>query len=85
MITKKSVAEKLTQYLRHEITLPSLVDWAERAVQEEDFDEHDVDILMAIVSKIGLADVKTFGLTWEDCETMLEKLGYHITVEVTAH
>lgn len=84
MITKKSVAEKLTQYLRHEITLSSLVDWAERAVQEEDFDENDVDILMAIVSKIGLADVKAFGLTWEDCETMLKKLGYHITVEVTA-
>jgi len=28
-----------------------------------EFDERDTDLLMNIVSKIGLADVKSFGLT----------------------
>ena len=85
MITKQSVAEKLAMYLQKRITLSSLVDWAERAVMDEEFDERNTDILMSIVSKIGLADVKSFGLTWEECEDMLEKLGYSAKVEVIAH
>lgn len=84
MITKKIVAEKLAMYLQHRITLPALVDWAEYAVQEEEFNEHDTEVLMNIVSKIGLADVKAFGLTWEECESMLEMLGYRTRVEVIA-
>ncbi len=84
MITKQIVVEKITSYLQHRITLSSLVDWAERAVMDEEFDEHDTDLLMSIVSKIGLADVKSFGLTWEECESMLIKLGYRANVNVVA-
>jgi len=72
-------------YLQKRITLSSLVDWAERAVMDEEFDDRNIDVLMNIVSKIGLADVKSFGLTWEECENMLDKLGYFAKVEVKAH
>lgn len=32
--------------------------------------------LRDIVARIGFADVRAFGLTWEDCETFLNRLGY---------
>ncbi len=84
MISKQIVVEKITSYLQHRITLSSLVDWAERAIQEEEFYERDTDLLMSIVSKVGLADVRSFGLTWEECESMLIKLGYRANINVVA-
>jgi hypothetical protein len=47
------------------------VDWAESTMMEADFDERDYEILRDIVSRLGLADVKAFGMTWEDCEGFL--------------
>ncbi|MGA9406193.1 MAG: hypothetical protein WBW71_03575 [Bacteroidota bacterium] len=82
MITKKIVAEKLSGYLHHRISLAELVDWAENAVNDDQFDEKETPLLMEIVSRIGLADVKAYGLSWEDFESMLEKLGYHANIEV---
>jgi len=37
------------------------------------------------VSRLGVADVKAFGLTWEDCEQFLKQLGYSVRVEVTVN
>ena len=36
-----------------------------------------------IVSRVGLGDVKAFGITWEDCENFLLRLGYHLSVKVS--
>jgi hypothetical protein len=83
-ITKQIVAERLSAYLRHEISLDQLVDWAERALMDGELDERDLPILRDIIARLGVADVRTFGLTWEDCETMLRSLGYEARVEVTA-
>jgi hypothetical protein len=33
--------------------------------------------------RLGVADVKAFGMTWEDCEDFLSKLGYRINLTVT--
>lgn len=74
MITPKLVAEKLSAYLRHEIELSDLVDWAERVMMEEDFEDEHYETLQEIVSRLGVADVRAFGLTWEDCERFLNKL-----------
>jgi len=30
-----------------------------------------------------LADTKEFGMTWDDCEYFLSRLGYHARIEVT--
>jgi hypothetical protein len=76
MITKQDVAKKIIAYLRHKITLEELVDWSERILIEAEYDENDFETINDIVSKLGLADVRAFGLLWEDCESYLKRLGY---------
>ncbi len=83
-VTRKQVAEKMIDYLNHRITLSELVDWAEKAMQEGEFEEQDFETIRDIVSRLGVADVKAFGLSWEDCEEFLRRLGYRARVEVTA-
>ncbi len=82
-ITRKDVARKLADYLHHKITLDDLVDWAEEMMMEADFESHDFEALRDVVSRLGLADVKAFGMTWEDCEYFLSRLGYKAQVVVT--
>jgi len=82
-ITRQNVAQKLIDYLHHRITLTELVDWAELAMMEADFDERDFETLRDIVSRLGLADVKAFGMTWEDCEGFLSRLGYRVSVKIS--
>jgi len=81
-ITRQNVAQMLIDYLHHHITLTELVDWAELAMMEADFDARDFETLRDIVSRLGLADVKAFEMTWEDCEGFLSRLGYRVSVKV---
>ncbi len=83
-VTRQMVADNLTAYLHHRLTLAELVDWAEQEMQEGDFDEADFETLRDIVGRLGVADVKAFGLTWEECEQFLQRLGYSVRVEVVA-
>ena len=83
-VTREFVARQLSKYLSHGLTLAELVDWAEDAMQEGDFDERDLDVVRDTVARPGLADVRAFGLTWEDCQDILGRLGYRAHVEVTA-
>jgi hypothetical protein len=84
LVTKQSAAQKLTAYLHHELSLAQLVDWAEIALLDGEFAEQDVEALRFVVSRLGVADVRAFGLTWEDCESLLDRLGYRARVEVFA-
>ncbi len=70
-------------YLYHGITLTELVDWAESAMMEADFEEQDFEIVREIVSRVGLADVRAFGMTWEDCEDFLSRLGCRVSLKVS--
>jgi hypothetical protein len=83
MITRHTVASKLTEYLHHRINLEGLVQWAEQAMMEGEFDQSDIETLRDIIARLGLADVKEFGLTWEDCDEFLSRLGYQARVEVS--
>jgi cobyrinic acid a,c-diamide synthase len=83
-ITKLAVADKIAAYLHHEITLAELVDWAEGALMDGEFAEPDVAALSQVVARLGVADVRAFGLRWEDCEELLRKLGFAPRVEVVA-
>jgi hypothetical protein len=83
-ITKQTVADQLAAYLRHEITLAQLVDWAERALLDGEFAERDAGTIAAVVGRLGVADVRAFGLAWEDCEDLLRSLGFAPRVEVVA-
>ncbi|MCG3149993.1 MAG: hypothetical protein PCFJNLEI_03460 [Verrucomicrobiae bacterium] len=83
-VTKQTVVDKLAGYLRHEISLAQLVDWAENTMLDGDLAERDAAALATVVSRLGLADVRAFGLTWEDCEEYLRQLGYSAHVEIVA-
>ena len=82
MITRDALASQLRDYLQHRITRSALVDWAEHAMMDEGFEEADLNLLRDIVARLGLADVREFGLSWEDCEGHLSRLGYRTRVDV---
>jgi len=83
-ITKQIVANQIAAYLHHEITLERLVHWAEVALLEGEFAEDGFDPITEVVSRLGVADTRAFGLTWEDCEALLRRLGFASRVEVVA-
>lgn len=83
-VTRQSVAEKVGAYLHHDLSLAALVDWAESALLNEDFDPAHVATIRNAVARIGAADVRTFGLAWEDCEHLLSELGYSARVNIVA-
>jgi len=80
-ITTQIVAEKLADYLQHRSTLDQLVDWSENQVMEGEFES---SVVRDAVARLGLADVRAFGLTWEDCERLLGAVGYSARVEIEA-
>ena len=83
-ITKQTVADEIAAYLRREITLAQLVDWAEQALMNGELAEGDAKTLSAVIARLGVADVRAFGLAWDDCEDLLKKLGFSPRVEVVA-
>ena len=84
LITRDTVAKKIAAYLQHKITLSQLVGWAENALMEDEFANDDIETLRNVISRLGVADVKAFGLTWEDCEALLQQLGYSARVDIVA-
>jgi len=82
IVTKQAVAERIAAYLHHRITLAQLVDWAENALMEGEFEEKDAEAIAAVVSRLGVADVRTFGLAWEDCEELLRQLGFSARIDI---
>lgn len=84
LLTRESVAEKLGAYLRHDLSLAALVNWAESALMNNDFDPAHLTTIRNAIARIGAADVRTFGLAWEDCEQLLSQLGYSAQVNIVA-
>ncbi len=82
-ITCQIAADKIADYLHGKVSQAELVDWAEHAMMDADFDEADTEVLSEIVGRLGLADVAEFGLRWQDCEEFLRRLGYRATVKVS--
>ncbi len=80
MVTRNIVQRKLLDYLNRRITLAELVDWAESAMMDDEFDPRDNVLLTEIIARLGLADVREFGLSWDDCYDYLVRLGYKAQV-----
>ena len=78
-ITRQTVADQLGAYLGHQMSLEALVDWAELQVMEADFESTTVRDAAA---RLGVADVRAFGLTWEDCQQLLLSLGFAAHVQI---
>lgn len=83
-ITREAIAATLKQYLRHEIALGVLGDEAEAAMLAGDFEETHHDAIRNAAARLGVADVRAFGLPWEDCEQILHSLGFTARVEIVA-
>ena len=83
MVTRTVVQQKILDYLNRHITLADLVDWAEDAMMDGEFEERDADLLTEIVARLGLADVREFGLSWDECYEFLARLGYQVRVTAT--
>jgi cobyrinic acid a,c-diamide synthase len=81
LITRQIVAEKLGAYLRRTLSLEELVDWAERQMMDGEF---ETAMVRDAAARLGVADVRAFGLTWEDCRTMLHDLGYAAEIRIDA-
>ncbi len=81
-ITKQAVADKIAAYLHHRITQEQLVDWAENALMDGEFQEGDAATISAVVARLGVADVRAFGLTWANCEELLGRLGFSARIEI---
>ena len=58
-VTKKIAAQKIFAYLNHKLPLEKLVDWSEAAIMEGNLAEKDLDVLMAVLGQLGLADVRS--------------------------
>jgi len=83
-ITKQTVAGKIAGYLQHELSLVQLVDWAEQTLLDGELAERDAGAISAVIARLGVADVRAFGLSWDDCEDLLHQLGFAPRVEVVA-
>ena len=66
------------------ITQAQLVDWAENALMEGEFAEKDAAAISAVVSRLGVSDVRAFGLAWADCEQLLHQLGFSARIQIVA-
>jgi len=71
-ITRQMVADKLAAYLRHDLSLAGLVTWAEASMMDREFEPQHFTTIRDVVARLGVADVRTFGLTWDDCEQLLK-------------
>jgi hypothetical protein len=81
-VTRKLLADMLIKYINREIDLSELVNWAEEMMRENDFESSNFELIRDIVAHIGLADVREFGLTWDDCYDYLHRLGFSVKVEL---
>ena len=82
MINKQTVAQKIFDYLNHNISVAEIVDWCENVMMDGDIAEEDMEVVSEVTARIGLADANNFGLLWEDCDEMLAKLGYKLHLDL---
>ena len=78
-ITRQIVADQLGTYLSYQMSLEELVDWAELQMMEAEFES---TIVRDAVARLGVADVRAFGLTWEECRRLLSTLGFAAHVHI---
>ena len=83
-ISRQTAARKLQAYLKGRLALAGLVEWAEQAMLQGDFAPADAAVLRKVVPRLGVADVRAFGLEWSDCTQLLRQLGFRARIEVVA-
>ena len=51
-------------------------------MMEDEFDETGLPAIRTAISRLGIADVRAFGLTRKDCEGLLSQLGFSARVSI---
>jgi NACHT domain len=83
-ITRQITADKISDYLHGKLSQAELVDWAERAIMESEFDKNDTELLTDVVGRLGLADAAGFELHQPDYTELLQRLGHNGEVNRSA-
>lgn len=83
LVTRKTLVDMLLKYINRTIDMSKLVDLAEEMIRESDFEEGSFELIRDILARVGLADVREFGLTWDDCYDYLHRLGYDVKIELS--
>ena len=78
LITAEVLADQIKAYLQHQLSLKELVDWAENAMMDGEFEETDDNMLCEITGRLGVADVKAFSLSKKDFEQFLSQLEHTV-------
>jgi len=81
ILTKQQLAHNMLNYLQHKTSFTDLVEWAESAFMEGEIQGEDPEVVRDILARLGLADVKAFGLFWEECNDIMRKLGYVLKID----
>ena len=79
--TKQLLAINLLSYLQHKTSLGDFVNWAEDALMEGDIQGEEPEVVRDIVARLGLADVKEFGLLFDDWYEFMLNLGYVLKID----
>ena len=58
MLTRQTIAQHLSDYLNHRISLAALVDWAENAIMHGGAEKNYEKLIMQLLGRIAAADVK---------------------------
>ena len=81
-LTKKMVAAQIAAYRHPELSVAELVAWAEPALMDGDLAAREAGAIAPVIARLGVADVRAFGLTWADWEALLPQPGYPPRVDV---
>jgi hypoxanthine phosphoribosyltransferase len=80
VLIRGAILRQVNSYLSREIDLPALVNWAGETLSEGDLAPDDEAFLRGLLERAGEPDSATFGLTLEDCEALLARLGQEIEI-----
>ena len=81
LITAEVLADKIRTYLQCQSSLTDLVEWAENAMMDGEFEEMNDYAIREITGRLGVADVKAFSLSKEDFEQFLSQLEHTVRKE----
>lgn len=82
-ISTKALADMMLKYLNRQIALTALVDWAENMLRDADFEADHFEDIRDVLAHVGLADIREFGISWDDCYGYLRRLGYNVSVSIS--
>jgi hypothetical protein len=75
-----AILRMMNRYLGQEIPLTALVEWAQATLRAGDLSADDAAFLQELTDRAGRPGTKAFGLTLEDCDFLLRRLGHELRV-----